>query len=145
MSQTCLVKFAEPGNARIAIRRLLQQGISAEAMEVMSAQPVHGEPFLPDKRPTKLRTWALTGAGVATTYSASGSPVAPDFDAQPALAGGPVAGSRVAKQTATRKRPRTRFTSRDSSFTRRVARDSRYAHSLAVATDSVHNVAGSAP
>ncbi len=32
-------------------------------MEVMSSQPIHGEPFLPEKSPTKLRTWALIGAG----------------------------------------------------------------------------------
>ena len=24
--------------------------------------PIHGEPFLPEKRPTQLRTWALSGA-----------------------------------------------------------------------------------
>ena len=64
MSQTCLVRFAEPNNARTAIRRLLQEGIASDSMEVMSAQPIHGEPFLPDKRPTKLRTWALSGAGI---------------------------------------------------------------------------------
>jgi ActD protein len=64
MSQTCLVRFAEPNNARTAIRRLLQEGIPSDSMEVMSAQPIHGEPFLPDARPTKLRNWALSGAGI---------------------------------------------------------------------------------
>ena len=64
MSQTCVVKFDEPNNARTAIRRLLQEGIPSGSMEVMSAQPIHGDPFLPDTRPTKLRTWALTGAGI---------------------------------------------------------------------------------
>ena len=63
MPQTCLVKFAQPNQARAAIRRLLQDGIDPESMEVMTSQPIHGEPFLPEKRPTKLRTWALAGAG----------------------------------------------------------------------------------
>ena len=27
-------------------------------MEVMTSQPHHGEPFIPEKKPTKLRTWA---------------------------------------------------------------------------------------
>src|ERR1044072_5614211 len=31
-------------------------------MEVIASQPIHGEPFLPEKKPTKLRTWALAGA-----------------------------------------------------------------------------------
>jgi len=33
-------------------------------MEVMTSQPIHGEPFLPEKKPSKLRTWALCGAAV---------------------------------------------------------------------------------
>jgi hypothetical protein len=60
----CLVKFAEPAEARRAIRRLLQAGIKPEAMEVMTSQPIHGEPFIPDAKPTKLRTWAICGAGL---------------------------------------------------------------------------------
>jgi hypothetical protein len=60
----CLVKFAQPTEARMAIRRLLQEGIEPESMEVMTSQPIHGEPFLPEKKPTKLRTWALSGAAV---------------------------------------------------------------------------------
>lgn len=64
MLQTCLVKFAEPADARRAIRRLLQDGIKPDAMEVMTSQPIHGEPFVPDSRPTKLRTWALCGAAI---------------------------------------------------------------------------------
>ncbi len=64
MAQTCLVKFAEPNKARLAIRRLLQEGIASESMEVMSSQPIHGERFLPEKKPTKLRTWALSGAAI---------------------------------------------------------------------------------
>jgi hypothetical protein len=63
MAQTCLVKFSEPTQARNAVRRLLQDGIDPAAMEVMSSQPIHGEPIVPDK-PTKLRTWALAGAGL---------------------------------------------------------------------------------
>ena len=63
MAHTCLVKFAEPNQARIAIRRLIQEGVSSDAMEVMSSQPIHGEPFIPERKPTKLRRWALTGAG----------------------------------------------------------------------------------
>lgn len=64
MPQTCLVKFAAPAEARVAIRRLMHEGITAESMEVMTSQPIHGAPFLPDKRPTKLRTWALAGAAI---------------------------------------------------------------------------------
>jgi hypothetical protein len=48
----------------MAIQRLLQEGISWESMEVMSSQPIHGEPFLPDGQPTKLRMWALSGAAI---------------------------------------------------------------------------------
>ena len=33
-------------------------------MEVMTSQPIHGEPFLPEKKPTKLRTWAMCGAAL---------------------------------------------------------------------------------
>jgi len=58
----CLAKFSEPGGARTAIRQLIQSGIDPGAMEVMTSQPIHGEPFLPEKKPTKLRTWALAGA-----------------------------------------------------------------------------------
>lgn len=64
MSQTCLVKFAQPTEARQAIRRLIQSGIQPDAMEVMTSQPIHGEPFIPNMKPTKLRTWALAGAGI---------------------------------------------------------------------------------
>ena len=64
MSQTCLVKFAEHTQARAAVRRLLQDGIAPGAMEVMSSQPIHGEPFIPEQKPNKLRTWAICGAGV---------------------------------------------------------------------------------
>jgi len=60
--QTALVKFAQPTEARQAIRRLLQAGIQPESMEVMTSQPIHGEPFIPNMKPTKLRTWALCGA-----------------------------------------------------------------------------------
>lgn len=60
----CLVKFSQPTQARLAIRRLLQEGIRPEAMEVMTSQPIHGEPFIPDMKPTKLRTWALSGAAI---------------------------------------------------------------------------------
>jgi hypothetical protein len=62
MSQTCLVKFAEHTQARHAVRRLLQNGIAPAAMEVMSSQPIHGEPIVPETNRTKLRTWALSGA-----------------------------------------------------------------------------------
>ena len=60
MAQTCLVRFAEHTQARIAVRRLIKDGIDPETMEVMSSQPIHGEPFVPEKKPTKLRTWALS-------------------------------------------------------------------------------------
>ncbi len=63
MAETCLVKFNEPAEARVAIRRLLQEGIDPGAMEVMTSQP-HHEPFIPEKKPTKLRTWAICGAGI---------------------------------------------------------------------------------
>ena len=59
----CLAKFARPVDARAAIRRLIQSGIDPASMEVMTSQPIHGEPFLPENKPTKLRTWALCGAG----------------------------------------------------------------------------------
>ena len=64
MAHTCLVKFAQPNEARMAIRRLLQEGIKSDAMEVMTSQPIHGEPFIPDMKPTKLRTWAICGAAI---------------------------------------------------------------------------------
>ena len=60
----CLAKFAQPVNARAAIRRLLQSGVDPDTMEVMTSQPIHGERFLPERRPTRLRTWALAGAGI---------------------------------------------------------------------------------
>src|SRR3954470_16517280 len=62
MPQWCLAKFTQPSHARVAIRRLLQSGIDPQSMDVMTSQPIHGEPFLPEKRPSKLRTWALCGA-----------------------------------------------------------------------------------
>jgi ActD protein len=64
MPQTCLAKFAEPVDARAAIGRLLQSGIASESMEVMTSQPIHGERFIPEEKPTRLRTWALSGAGI---------------------------------------------------------------------------------
>jgi hypothetical protein len=39
-------------------------------MEVMSSQPIHGEPLVPD-RPTKLRNWALSGAASGFFIGAS--------------------------------------------------------------------------
>jgi hypothetical protein len=63
-SNWCLARFSQPNDARMAIRRLMQEGVQADDMEVMSSQPIHGEPFLPDKNPTKLRTWALCGAAI---------------------------------------------------------------------------------
>jgi hypothetical protein len=62
MAHTCLVKFAEHTQARNAVRRLMQNGIDPGAMEVMSSQPIHGQPIVPDGKPTRLRTWALSGA-----------------------------------------------------------------------------------
>lgn len=65
MAQTwCLAKFNQPAQARAAIRRLLQSGIEPQSMEVMTSQPIHGEPFLPEAKPTRLTTWALCGAGI---------------------------------------------------------------------------------
>lgn len=65
MAQTwCLAKFNRPLEARAAIRRLIQSGVDPESMEVMTSQPIHGEPFLPEKKRTKLRTWALSGAAI---------------------------------------------------------------------------------
>ncbi len=71
MAQTCLVKFAEHTQARVAVRRLIQDGIDPGTMEVMSSQPIHGEPIVPEKKPTKLRRWALTGAGIGLVAGAS--------------------------------------------------------------------------
>jgi hypothetical protein len=63
MAQTwCLAKFNQPVEARAAIRRLLQEGVSPESMDVMTSQPIHGEPFIPNMKPSALRTWALCGA-----------------------------------------------------------------------------------
>jgi hypothetical protein len=62
--QTCLVKFSQPNEARQAIRRLIQAGIQPASMEVMTSQPIHGEPFIPNMPATKLRTWALAGAAI---------------------------------------------------------------------------------
>jgi ActD protein len=67
----CLAKFKRPVEARAAIRRLLQSGIDPQSMDVMTSQPIHGEPFLPDPTPTKLRTWALCGAAVGMAGGAS--------------------------------------------------------------------------
>jgi hypothetical protein len=68
MAQTsqryCLAQFAQPVDARAAIRRLIQSGVAPDSMEVMTSQPIHGEPFLPEKKQTKLRTWALGGAAI---------------------------------------------------------------------------------
>ena len=60
----CLAKFNQPLEARAAIRRLLQSGIDPQTMDVMTSQPIHGEPFLPNQKPTKLFTWALCGAAM---------------------------------------------------------------------------------
>ena len=63
MAQTwCLAKFEQPAEARAAIRGLLQAGIAADSMDVMTSKPIHGPRFLPETKPTKLRTWALSGA-----------------------------------------------------------------------------------
>jgi hypothetical protein len=65
MSQSyCLIKFSQPNEARMAIRRLLQAGMQPDLMEVMTSQPIHGDPFIPHMKPTRLRTWALVGAGI---------------------------------------------------------------------------------
>jgi Protein of unknown function (DUF3341) len=64
MPETCLAKFQQPSTARAAIRQLLKNGIQVHDMEVMTCQPVHGAPFLPEKHQTKLRTWALAGAAI---------------------------------------------------------------------------------
>ena len=67
----CLAKFNEPTRARAAIRRLMQSGVDPQRMDVMTSQPIHGEPFLPENKPTKLRTWALTGAGIGLVAGVS--------------------------------------------------------------------------
>ena len=63
MAHTCLVKFSEHTQARIAVRRLLEDGLDPASMEVMSSQPIHGEPIVPQTG-TKLRDWALAGAAL---------------------------------------------------------------------------------
>jgi hypothetical protein len=63
----CLAKFDRPVEARAAIRRLVQSGVDPGSMEVMTSQPIHGEPFLPEKKGTKLYAWALCGAGTGMT------------------------------------------------------------------------------
>jgi hypothetical protein len=64
MSHTCLATFTEHTQARVAVRRLIHEGIAASAMEAMSSQPIHGEAIVPQQPATKLRNWALAGAGV---------------------------------------------------------------------------------
>jgi hypothetical protein len=71
MARTCLVKFDQPNAARVAIRQLLQQGIVPESMEVMTTQPIDGEPFVPETRRTKLRTWAVAGAAIGLLAGSS--------------------------------------------------------------------------
>ena len=72
MTQTwCLAKFTRPVEARAAIHRLQQSGIDPQSMDVMTSQPIHGEPFLPEKKPTRLRTWALSGAAIGMVGGAS--------------------------------------------------------------------------
>jgi ActD protein len=83
MAQTwCLAKFNHHLEARAAIRRLLQSGVDPQSMDVMTSQPIHGEPFLPEQRPTKLRMWALSGAALGliigfslATYTALAYPL----------------------------------------------------------------------
>ena len=58
----CLAKFGDPIATRAAIRQLQHSGVLADQMEVMTCQPIHGEPFLPQPEKTALRTWALAGA-----------------------------------------------------------------------------------
>ena len=67
MANTCLVEFAEHRQARVAVRRLMQDGIEPSAMEAMSSQPLHGEPIVPQQQGTRLRTWALAGAALGLT------------------------------------------------------------------------------
>jgi hypothetical protein len=67
MANTCLAKFTEHTQARVAVRRLMQDGIAASAMEAMSSQPIHGEAIVPQQPATKLRSWALGGAAVGLT------------------------------------------------------------------------------
>jgi len=64
MPETCLAKFEQPAAARSAIRQLLQSGVNVHDLEVMTCQPIHGAPFLPETHQTKLRTWALGGAAI---------------------------------------------------------------------------------
>ena len=64
MSHTCLASFSEHTQARVAVRRLMHEGIAASAIEAMSSQPIHGEAIVPQQPATKLRNWALAGAGV---------------------------------------------------------------------------------
>lgn len=72
MAQTwCLAKFNQPVEARAAIRRLLQSGIDPQSMDVMTSQPIHGAPFLPEKKPTRLFAWALSGAAIGMVGGAS--------------------------------------------------------------------------
>jgi hypothetical protein len=66
-----LAKYTQPVDARRAKRNLMQSGVAPESMEVMTSQPIHGESFIPEKKPTKLRTWAICGA--ATGLLAGGS------------------------------------------------------------------------
>jgi hypothetical protein len=64
MANTCLARFTEHTHARVAVRRLMQDGIAASAIEAMSSQPIHGDAIVPHQQATKLRTWAFGGAAV---------------------------------------------------------------------------------
>jgi hypothetical protein len=62
MAEMCLVKFAEPNSARMAIRRLQQEAIRADSMEVMS-QPTHASRSSPRR---SRRSCAPAPSGAAS-------------------------------------------------------------------------------
>ena len=72
MAQTCLIKFARAhGSARVAVRRLLQEGIDArlDGSDVVSTDSWRTDRS--EKKPTRLRTWALSGAAIGFIAGAS--------------------------------------------------------------------------
>lgn len=71
MTHTCLAKFEKPDAARAAVQRLIDEGLDPSSMDVMTSQPIHGEGFLRETKPTQLHLWALGGGALG--FLAGGS------------------------------------------------------------------------
>ena len=58
----CLAIFDRAATVRAAIRQLMALGINPDCLEVISSQPHHDQPFLPEKKKTHLGKFAVAGA-----------------------------------------------------------------------------------